>query len=54
MLLAVLKAEKLLELFTKMNCKKTSQKEFRIEKVINRKGDKPYVIWKDYDSSFNS
>ena len=28
--------------------------EFRIEKVIRRKGDKLYVKWKDYDNSFNS
>ena len=33
---------------------KTSQKEFRIEKVIKRKGDKLYVKWKDYDNSFNN
>ena len=32
---------------------KTNQK-FRIEKVIKRKGDKLYVKWKGYDSSFNS
>ena len=45
---------KLLERFTKMNCKKTNQKEFRVEKVIKRKGDKLYVKWKGYGSSFNS
>ena len=33
--------------------KKTNQKEFRIEKVIKRKGDKLYVKWKGYDNSFN-
>ena len=33
---------------------KTSQKEFRIEKVLKRKGDKLYVKWKGYDNSFNS
>ena len=32
----------------------TNQQEFRIEKVIKRKGDKLYVKWKGYDSSFNS
>ena len=32
---------------------KTSQKEFRIERVIKRKGDKLYVKWKGYDSLFN-
>ena len=30
------------------------EKEFRIEKVIKRKGDKLYVKWKGYDNSFNS
>ena len=30
------------------------QNEFRIEKVINRKGEKLYVKWKGYDNSFNS
>ena len=34
--------------------KKKKQKEFRVEKVINRKGDKQYVKWKDNDSYFNS
>ena len=33
---------------------KTNQEEFRIEKVIKRKGDKIYVKWKGYDDSFNS
>ena len=33
---------------------KTNQKEFRIEKVIERKGDKLYVKWEGYDNSFNS
>ena len=32
----------------------TKQNEFRIEKVIKRKGDKLYVNWKGYDNSFNS
>ena len=45
-----------LERFTKKNCKKNKkkQKEFRVEKVIKRKGDKLYFKWKGYDSSFNS
>ena len=33
---------------------KTNQKEFRTEKVMKRKGDKLYVKWRGYDSSFNS
>ena len=38
----------------KMNCKKTIQKEFRIEKAIKKKGDKLYVKWKSYNNSFTS
>ena len=38
----------------KNNGKKTSQEEFRIEKVIRRKGDKLYVKCKGYHNSFNS
>ena len=33
---------------------KTNQKEFRIEKMIKRKGNKLYVKWKKYNDSFNS
>ena len=33
---------------------KTSEDEFRIEKVIKRKVDKLYVKSKGYDNSFNS
>ena len=33
--------------------KKNNKKEFRVEKVIKRKGDKLYVKWKGYDISFN-
>ena len=33
---------------------KTSQEKFRIEKVLERKGDKLYVKWKGYDNRFNS
>ena len=32
----------------------TNQEEFRIEKVLKRKGDKLYVKWKGYDSRLNS
>ena len=40
--------------FYEKELQKTNQQEFRIEKVIKRKGDKFYVIWKVYDTSFNS
>ena len=33
---------------------KTNRKGIRIEKVIQRKGDKLYVKQKGYDNSFNS
>ena len=33
---------------------RTNQQDFRIEKVIKKKGDDLYVKWKGYDSSFNS
>ena len=48
--------KKLLELFTTKNCKKKkkSQKEFIIEKVIKKKRDRLYVIWKGYNNSFKS
>ena len=32
---------------------KTSQKEFRIEKVIKKRRNKLYLKWKGYDNSFN-
>ena len=35
--------KKLLEIFMKKELHKTTQKEFRIEKVLKRKGDKLYV-----------
>ena len=38
----------------KKSCKKTNQKEFRIEKVLRKKGEKLYVKWKRYDNSFSS
>ena len=40
MSLVILKEKKLLEGFLKQNCKKTNQEEFRVKKVIKRKGDK--------------
>ena len=33
---------------------RTNQREFRVEKVIERKYDKLYVKWKGCDNSFNS
>ena len=39
--------------FYEKELQNTSQKEFRIEKVLRKKGDKLYVKWKGYDNSFN-
>ena len=46
--------KELLEVFVKKKLQKTNKKEFRIEKVIKKKGNKLYVKWKGYDNSFNS
>ena len=40
--------------FYENELQRTNQEEFRIEKVIKKKGDKLYVKWKGYDNSFNS
>ena len=42
------------ETFYQKEWQKTNQEEFRIEKVIKRKGDQLYIKWKGYDASFNS
>ena len=49
-----LNGEEITGTFYEKELQKTSQEEFRIEKVIKRKGDKIYVKWKGYDNSFNS
>ena len=49
-----LNGEEIAGTFYEKELQKTSQKEFRIEKVIRRKGDKLHVKWKGYDNRFNS
>ena len=49
-----LNGEEIVRSFYEKELQKTSQKEFRIEKVIRRKGNKLYVKWKGYNNSFNS
>ena len=49
-----LNGEEIIGTFYEKELQKTKQKEFRIEKVIRRKGDKLYVKWKGCDNSFNS
>ena len=39
--------------FYEKELQKTDQEEFRIEKVIKKKGNKLYVKWQGYDNSFN-
>ena len=50
----VLNGEEITGIFYEKELQKTNQEEFRIEKVIRRKGDKLYVKWKGYNNSFNS
>ena len=50
----VINGEEIIGTFYEKELQKTNQKEFRIEKVLKRKGDKLYVKWKDNDDSFNS
>ena len=49
-----LNREEIIGTFYEKELQKTNQEEFRIEKVIRRKGDKFYVKWKGYGNSFNS
>ena len=49
-----LNGEEIIGTFYEKELQKTNQEEFRIEKVIRRKGDKLYVKWKGYDNLFNS
>ena len=49
-----LKGEEIVGTFYEKWLRKTSQKEFRVEKIIKRQGDKLYVKLKGYDNSFNS
>ena len=49
-----LKGEEIVGTFFQKELQKTNQQEFRIEKVIKKKGDELYFKRKCYDSSFNS
>ena len=49
-----LNSEEITGTFYENELQKTNQQEFRIEKILKRKGDKLYVKWKGYDNSFNS
>ena len=49
-----LNGEPITKSFYEKQLHKTSQENFRIQKAINRKGDKLYVNWKEYNNSFNN
>ena len=49
-----LNGEQIIGTFYEKELQKTNQQEFRIKKLMKKKGDKLYVKWKGYDSSFNS
>ena len=49
-----LSGEEITGSFYEKELQKTSQKEFRIEKALKRKGDKLYRKWKGYNDPFNS
>ena len=49
-----LNGEEIIGTFYENGLQETDQKEFRIEKVLKKKGDKLCVKWESYDNSFNS
>ena len=49
-----LKGEEIIGTFYQKELQKPNEKEFRVEKVLKKKGDKLYVKWKGYDSYCNS
>ena len=49
-----LNREEIVRMLYRKEFQKTNQKEFSIEKVIQRKGDELYVKWKGYNNSVNT
>ena len=49
-----LDGERIIRILYEKELQRADQKEFRITKVIKRKGNKLYIKWKGYDNSFNS
>ena len=49
-----LNGKEIIGMFYEKELQATNQQEFRVGKVINRKGDKLYVKWKGYNNSFIS
>ena len=48
-----LNSDEIIGTFYEKELQKTNQQEFSIEKVVKKKGNRLYVKWKGYDSSFN-
>ena len=48
-----LNGDEIIGTFYEKELQKANQQEFRIDKVKKKEGDKLYVKWKGYDSSFN-
>ena len=48
-----LDGEEIIGTFYKIEFQKTNKEEFRIGKVIKKKGNKLYVKWKGYDNSYS-
>ena len=48
-----LNGEEITGTFYENEFQKTKQNEFRLEKVIKKKGVKLYIKWKGYGNSFN-
>ena len=53
-LIGYLDGDNMIGTFNMEELQKKYPKEFRIEKVIIREGNKLYVKWKSYNNSFNS
>ena len=49
-----LNGEEIIGTFYEKELQKTNQKEFRVEKVTKKEGNKLSVNWKGFDHSFNS
>ena len=49
-----LNGQEIIGKFYEKELQKINQQEFRLQKVIRRKGDKLYVKWKSYNNSFSS
>ena len=49
-----LNGEEIVGSFYEKELQKTNQKEFRIKKVIKKKGNKLYFKWQEYNNSVGS